>query len=195
MVSSSSRRRGGPGAHLACGAAARRVGLALLGVLITTGCLVSPPPDFETTKTRPNLNLDTISPPVTQILVLNSNEELSISAQVQSEDDGDRLFGQLYLNWGLPGERRVLTKTIDPGTLADGDRTFLVTWTVGADVADGCHQLTFLVTHGSNVPPDDPQRPTSTEDVAYAHWWINVNPELGQQQTLVNCPGVGSSPD
>lgn len=186
------------------------VGGGCLGLL--SSCLVSPPPDLnEETPTRPNLNLPLAVPPVNQVLIVDATDvSIPFSIPFSSEMAGEQMRAQLWLNYGFEKQRFLLQRALDatspprsgmegqeePGEEAGnpGERELTFYWNVSESrLPKGCQQLSLLMTHASNFDSsfdEQPGLPIDNSKVALATWWLNVGPELDEQQNLLNCPLV-----
>jgi hypothetical protein len=111
---------------------------------------------------------------------------------VTSEDAGELVFGLAYLDYtkvNTPSSRSSFQNLakLPAGTLDDGPRPF--TLNVLADPNNGwtpgCHRLTLILTHESNVEIGRSQI-IDTPDQAWAVWWLNVDAD--DPNVLENCP-------
>jgi hypothetical protein len=147
-----------------------------------SGCLLSPPADYEE---------DQRIPPVLQILAEETEptpymfheysryDTIEFRVPVRSNDgDGDGQQSALiaylfrdfeYFSNGTENERG--SDYIDAASFEDGPRLISIKYTF-SDEPDGCYQYTLFVTHTDNgSPPEEVER---QEDVAIVTWWINI---------------------
>jgi hypothetical protein len=167
----------------------RIAGLARESLIVVLGmsaasCLVADPPEYTPPEqTPPVLNLFLADPPVNSVLLAPRGEQLSFNVPVRSEDAGDKLVAARHLDWGSPRHEFVGLTHVPPSTFDDESRVISFDWTVMAE--KGCHQLTLLVFHFSNSSED--QSSTVVADQAMAAWWLNVDPEETDPDTLKDC--------
>jgi hypothetical protein len=147
--------------------------------LSATGCLVTDVPDFqEPTKTPPIMIDSTASPPLYEIItfVKGPNDrfaEQAFSVRVESEDGGDDLEARFWLSRRSPG------KPVDPvngggggtlaaSTLSDTSRVLSKGFTPVSDLAQGCYQLFWIVSH--DLEDGDTDCPKDPTDAAQVSW-------------------------
>jgi hypothetical protein len=151
-----------------------------LSAVMSTGCLITDPPQFKPAKhTRPWLNPITADPDPRTVLVIDGKPgetpPITFSAEVQSQDDevGDgqfqRVETQLYIDLGFNNTFDPYTPyaqvhsgtRLESGSLDQTGRRVSATWHLTTqDVSPGCHRATLLVSHiFDNIPcpvcPDD----------------------------------------
>lgn len=139
--------------------------LSLHAGLMASGCVLSDPPEYGTVKqTPPFLQLDTADPSPFLLATANTNEIVTMSLDVRSEDAGDGLKAVLYRNYDptRAQNEELLTRDLAPSTL-ENTRTFSLTW---LQQAAACVQLTVMVTHSENLTTNNEIR--DPRDVAYA---------------------------
>ncbi len=174
----------------------------LFGVMavLSSGCVIAGPPDYQDPqKTPPVLDLTGASPSIWSVIVANSGAisgqpatQLQISVPVRSEDGTDSLIGLLYVDYNT--DKQVLQPGYWPGGSSTFDiiRNVSLPWSA-ANQPKGCHTLTLLVTHASNVgpgavvsiPKDQP------DDLALATWWVDID-DTNSDTTLPSCPKPSS---
>lgn len=129
--------------------------------MASTSCLITSTPDFSPPdRTRPFLLVDTADPNPHGVLLINTLEKLqagetsfSFGADFVSEDQGDDVFGHLYIDYGMskfPPAIDVITEidAVKAGTMADAKRRIKGTWNVANSVFNsGCHTVTLIVAH------------------------------------------------
>jgi hypothetical protein len=154
--------------------------LCLVALTMTsTGCLVTSTPDFTPPKkTRPFLVTASADPDPRKIQILDGPPGAAISynfsADVVSEDQGERVQGRLYIDFGdkNPGgapynQLGVIPGSIDPGTMADSKpRRFEAKGTLAYPLDLGCHTATLLVSHDFT----DGQCPNCLNDSSQISW-------------------------
>lgn len=151
--------------------------------LATPACLVPLPPPQEESPTLPTLSLGLASPPITQLLVVRQNDQIKFSIPVQDTgaEQGKFVF---WLNWGLSTQPK---NPIEVRDFSPSQTAINYTWRVDASIPTGCQQLTLLVGSESAISYTTPITVKNPDVVAVATWWLNVNPEDGDD-TLRNCP-------
>jgi hypothetical protein len=164
--------------------------LSLVGLLasMTTGCLMEDPPPYTQPKqTPPRLDLQNASPPLDQIIVETTDNPITFTMPVVSEDAGDPLLAVLLLNYTAGGVPDQLGQDVVPAsTLDDATREFELTWVVQR-VKAGCNRFTLRVSHVNNFT----NGLVDKNDVAEAYWWANLDPRI-DSGTLVDCPIASS---
>ena len=132
----------------------------------SVGCLVLGAPDFQATpQTRPVLISDGTVPDVRSLVQALPGQTIEFRAQVLSEDGGLPVQVALYLDYGVPNDigfpfQQLASafEKVPAATLAEGPRPVAVRWTVGQNVAPGCHTITMIAMHEldtSNFCPAD----------------------------------------
>ncbi len=156
----------GPPRQLLRGHARRRAwatlaqsSLCLLTLMASTSCLVTSTPDFTPPKrTPPFLIVASADPDPRGVLKVNTlqqqnNLTFTFSADVISEDQGDKVFGHLYIDYGKPGEQPALDTIteippLDPSTMSDTSRRISGKWTAEFRFfKNSCHTVTLMVSH------------------------------------------------
>jgi hypothetical protein len=145
----------------------------------------------EPEKTPPILDLSRANPPITEVITktaLERTKQINFSIPVRSEDLGDPLWAQLYLNYSIDGGTAYRGVPVPPSTLEDTSRAIVFFWTIQG-LEPGCYQLSLVVTHSSNVDFTQDSRPIDpTRDVAIATWWMNVEQSDGTAASMAACP-------
>lgn len=175
-----------------------RILIAQLGCclpLLTSGCIVAPPAEFdEPEKTVPVLDLTQASPPVYTVvnLVAPMVEPLTISVPVRSEDAGDNLYGVLYQDYDFARGRALRIDEVPASTFEDASRSITVDWDYSG-LSDGCYQLALLAVHRTDFDVET-SRPRDSADVQYAlaTWWVNLQTPGAPAPLLTSCPGPGA---
>jgi len=131
--------------------------------MLTPACLVTSTPDFEQAQqTPPFLITATANPDPTQILIIDDADlrtqqnSFEFSANVVSEDAGEQVEFQLYIDYGWPdsdlgqpfrthiGDIIPLT----PSTMADTNRRVTAKWLPAINgFGLGCHTVTLIASH------------------------------------------------
>jgi hypothetical protein len=193
------------------GAAARVIGalarasLAVGALAMTTGCLITDPPQFKPAKhTRPFLANPDPDPgkvlAVDSQLIENTQSVLKFSADVFSQDDPadpsapsdfENVYAYLYIDYGYtggPGDdlqpfRYYFGKRpLDPGTIDQTNRRVSIEWHPNVQRVDpGCHNAVLVVSHVF----DDIPCPACSDDVATITW-----PLLRCDSTLHTCDNL-----
>lgn len=152
-------------------------------VLALSGCLVSGPPNYHDPKETPPF-LSNETPVLEQVLSAYAGSsstppnQYNLTANVRSQDvAGDGLIAFLYLDYGTTNQVRqpaLWTWTGPAKTIDDTSRSVTLPWSA-ANQPTGCHTLTMLVTHASNVTsPKGVPTISNLDDVALATWWVNI---------------------
>lgn len=150
------------------------------------GCLVDdPPPYTQPKRTPPRLDYHRASPLLDQVIVATANDVLVFSIPVASEDAGEGLTAQLFLDSGLANYQN-----LPASTLEDRSRAARFSITVSPALTAGCHLFKVRVGHSSTLPNGDGQSQDPT-DLAEAYWWANLNLPSDQAGMLINCPSQG----
>lgn len=152
-------------------------------------CLIAPPPDFQDpTPQRPNVSMGLVVPAPWQTLIVERNgPAVLLTVPFQVDDAGEKVIAQLWLNWGLASERVLGQKSWE----AQMDLNHQISWSWNPDlsVPEQCQQLTLVITHESNISDSSPIKPIDPELTAFISWWLNVDADPMNPNTLVNCPG------
>ena len=160
--------------------------VAVLTSLLAT-CLLSDPAEYEAPDqtTVPVLDGMRAQPPLTQILDSVSNDDkVPFTVPFRSEDRGEELVVLLYVDFALAHPLLQYAGPLPPSTF-DDEREIRIDWTVH-EVPAGCHQLSLVVTHESNVNfYVQPAKLRRTEDAAILTWWVDVE---GSGDSLGECP-------
>ncbi len=165
----------------------------LVGVVavISSACIVSDPAEYGVAKqTPPFLNATKALPSVLKTHPVKLGETIHFNVPLRSEDAGEELLAQVFVDRGVPQKENPRGfREIAPGRLDDGERPIDIP--VDVVVADpGCHSLTMVVTHKSNL--DEKNQPKKDDDTAVLTWWVNVDDDEGK--TLMGeCPSSGGT--
>lgn len=191
-----SRARGGRTRDFA---ARRRVARSWL-VLPTTclgiaGCLVTSTTQFAEPELRGPFIVSADPPSFKVIPISNADvaagRPVTLTLTVRSDDAGQVLQTILFQDYrGFSGEtgvdgKRVTFAFANPSTF-DDPRDISVSYTPVPPIADGCHSITAIVTHGY-----DTQHEQLTQAAALQTWWISVG-EPGAAP--LDCYGVVEPP-
>lgn len=160
-----------------------------------SGCLVDDPPPFITPqKTEPRLLYSKATPGLDQVIVRNSGDKIDFHVPVKSEDAGDPLVGNFFLDYLGDARPPVGLAIVSASTLDDPDERALKTRVnifPGFSSA-GCHRITLRVTHLSNLVEGDSYQLIDKTDLAEAFWFANIDVAPEAAGMLVDCP-MGSS--
>lgn len=159
----------------------------LLGLVAPVSCVVSDPAEYGVAKqTPPFLNANKASPSVLHTRLMGSGETLIVNVPLRSEDAGDELLAQLFLDRGVTGKQQLLSfRDIPPGKLEE-KRTISITAPIQTD-KPGCHAVSLVVTHKANLTEDN--QPKDDNDTAILTWWVNVDDD--GTNLLGDCPVSG----
>ena len=181
------------------GLARRSLGL-LSVMLFSQSCIVADPPEYRSPQqTRPVLNMYSAVPPATHTLVVSSqvqnNPPTAFTVQVRSEDAGEDLRALFFLDYQLPGQRKLVSKQITASTYLDTGRDIRFDWSPDKKDA-GCHFLSLVVAHTdtflNNIDDDKLDPKKADDDAAIATWTVNVDPPA--DFALENCPSPNTGP-
>lgn len=140
------------------------MGLPMLALAMSTpACLVTSTPDFEQPRqTPPFLITSTANPDPTQIYIVDDaklatqQNAVTFSADVRSDDNGESVEFQLYIDYGWPGnqlgqpfwDRRSDIAPLEPSTMSDTSRRVTAKWFPKSQSAGlGCHTVTLIASH------------------------------------------------
>lgn len=170
--------------------------LGLSTMLVLPSCIVAEPPEF-TDAVRTGVFLDSQSavPRTDNVLVVFKNDMLGvpITVPVRSEDAGEDLYVRFFLDYGVPSvEVRLGGYPLPPSSYDDTKRAASLQFVPRSSTSKGCHLLTLIVAHKSSfkLTGDDSYLDpmTSSSDAAILHWRVNVDPDIDNLNTLINCP-------
>ena len=142
-------------------AALAQSSLCLLALMASTSCLVTSTPDFTPPKrTAPFLVAASADPDLRGVFKVNTLEQqanltFAFSADVVSEDQGAKVFGHLYIDYGKgidqPGLDTITeVPPLDPSTMSDTSRRISGKWNVklsSLKIKNTCHTVTLIVSH------------------------------------------------
>jgi hypothetical protein len=160
--------------------------------LLAAGCIVADPPtSSDPEKTPPVLFLGEANPAVYQVRPLwktSGSSRVQIDVPVRSEDSGDPLHFDFYLNWNVAGQKILAGRNIEPSTFADTSRSIGMEWDYSTESV-GCKQVTLVVTHASNFIVTYPAPSyTNPADIAIATWFFNLGDDPPGTNALNDCP-------
>ncbi len=164
---------------------------------LVASCIVADPPEYRVPgRTRPVLNVYSAVPPTTKVLLvftpkpgMGQSTAVRFNVPIQSEDAGEYLRALFFLDYGTPGESKLLGQTIPPSTYDNTGRSATLPW-VPTRVSAGCHFVTLVVAHTSSFQTNDDDHldtAKADEDAALVTWTVNVDP-TDNVNTLPNCP-------
>lgn len=118
-------------------------------------CIVVSDPQFEDpVRSAPVFLPDRAVPDARNIIKLDqTTTQFTFSGLFVSEDDGKELEARLYVDYGVvtlekPYADVIIGNRIPAGSLDDGAREAVATWTSGeAPISPGCHRMTLVVAH------------------------------------------------
>jgi len=168
-----------------------RLSLLLPLLAMVPGCLVDDPPAYTQPKrTPPRLDYHNAQPPLDQILTIEDDDPLEFSIPVASEDAGEELTAQLFLD----STSFLNYVSIAPSTLDDTTRVITVPARLHLQKSEaGCHRFTLRVAHRRSLPTGI-EPPLDITDVAEAYWWANVFNDPTQADSLIGCPQSSQAP-
>lgn len=181
----SATRVSGPGSaalHKGRVCSLARLSLSALSFTMLTACLVDDPPSYEPPKrTPPRLVYHRASPPLDRILVARAPDTLLFSIPVASEDAGEGLRTQLFVD-GLSRNY----DTLPPSTLDDTERVVRFTHTVEDNLKGYCHIFKIRVSHISNLPVGNGPA-LDDDDLAEVYWLAYLNLPSDQTVPVDDC--------
>lgn len=159
-------------------------------------CLVDDPPEYRAggRRTPPVLQLNESAPSVLYPIEVRRDDgigTLDLSVPVRSEDAGDNLLAVLFFDYGTRCDQRDIVEL--PARTFDVARTIKTTFSYGSLTVTGCHTLTLVVFHESNLTFGQGACLSSADpsDVALATWWVSVDPAT--PGVLDGCPAPGGA--
>jgi hypothetical protein len=195
------RRGAGPWCAL-CGlpglpTAMARPWLLLFPVIMgNLGCLVTSTPEFEpASQTAPFLIASSADPDNRRMLEVASDvEPLKFSADVLSEDAGERVQVALLVDYGVPNpltghvfqDSESFNQPLPPGTLADGPRRISASLVPALRMpTPGCHTITMMVTHEFDQVSGCPATKADSDQLV---WFVYKCADEGCPPTVEACP-------
>jgi hypothetical protein len=152
------------------------------------GCVLSDPPEHgRATQTPPILYPGSAIPAVLEVLSVKHGDREEFNIAIRSEDVGEDLLAELWIDYSIvnPAYPPLLQKAVPvaAGKFEDDTRAIDFDWDVPTSVSQGCHHLTLVVTHNSNLEVRNPS------DIATVTWWVNVNDSTAEPfNALRDCP-------
>jgi hypothetical protein len=153
---------------------------------VTPGCVVSDPPEYGVARqTPPFLDLGQAEPQVFVLREVPSGDQQTFKVGVRSEDAGDELLAQLYLDYLISEPPPLLNFVrVPPSTFDDTSRKIEIPFLVPN--RPGCHQVSMVVTHSSNLGPTN--KPIVPSDVGIATWWVSIDEDDQDPSLVRDCP-------
>jgi hypothetical protein len=155
-------------------------------------CLVVEPPQYEPPpKTPPFLVAAAADPPLSKPIRIDGDDtKVLLRAAVFSEDNGDDVELALYINYGqrnaqeLPYRKSVYPfPPVDAGTIAQGARSFDITWFLDSDSPlPQCQTVTMIATHEFNSDVC----PAAAEDFSTLVWEV-INCDVNDPSCPKEC--------
>ena len=121
-------------------------------VAMTPSCFITSTPDFKPPpQTPPFLLGQTASPPLGDIIVVEPNKPVPLSAGLLSEDAKQDVIVDLYVDYGVefannPYYFEQEIGTVKASTMSDTSRNVSLAWNPPFPLS-GCHTLTLIVSH------------------------------------------------
>jgi hypothetical protein len=144
---------------------------------MTASCLITSTPEFKPrSQTPPFLIATSADPPLGQLVILQpTSDELTFTAGVRSEDAGERVRVEYYVDYGFDqgnGKPFLFENpgiaSLDPSTLEDTERPKAsARWSRSDFGLSGCHTFTLIVSHEFG---DTVRCPTDIEDSSFLTW-------------------------
>jgi len=184
-------RTRGPGSRLSA--------LGLVGLVaalpLLTGCLVDDPPPYRAPQqTAPRINNLRVLPRVDTIITysFNSTEGIAFSIPIASEDAGEPVQAQLFLDFVNQQSNVKQFEPLAPATLDEGDRIASTVWFPQFSVVSGCHRVIVRVSHESNWR--GPAELYDESDVDEVSWFARIFVDAPGVTTLADCPSPSGNP-
>lgn len=161
-----------PSAVARCLRGTSRTGV-LLWTATTAGCL-DPAPSYEAQEQIPPfIVISQVAPPLNEMVeVLVSDPTLTVQVPFRSEDLGEPLEAIFLFN-SRPGQNQAVVENasveIPPSVFEDDTRA--VIQPINLDLDPGCHTLTMVLAHASNLRGVDLR---DEARAARATWWLYV---------------------
>lgn len=160
------------------------LGMALLPML--SSCLIDDPPPYTPPgRTPPRLDYHKALPRLDLVIVAASRDTLKFEIPVASEDAGETLTAQFFID-----NQFVNYDTIPASTLDDTSRTARFSFLIVG--LAGCHRFKIRVAHTFNLPSGDGPA-NDPNDLAEVYWWANIGLPPGEQGMLAACPNGGAT--
>lgn len=156
-------------------------------------CLITSPSEFDdpTQQTPPFLSAHRATPPLWRVVYIDDpSANFAFTTIVQSQDQNNRVFARLYLDYPANTQSNLLAETsITPSTLSDTEgqgRNYdadplSLTWrpaTTGPSIlTPGCHTITLTTSHAFQPLGVLPVRENDVDSLV---WWVYVPPGLFQ---------------
>ncbi|HWA71480.1 MAG TPA: hypothetical protein VG937_04080 [Polyangiaceae bacterium] len=163
-------------------------------MLVSTGCIVADPPQYEEPKrTPPILDLNHAEPSPFWLVIIDRNDgqlnhALQVTVPFRSDDQGEWVWFALHVDFKgqdvpLWSDRR------PPSTIDDTTRSMSRPSEMDARVGAGCHQLTLIAAHESSwdITNQRPLPDAPKDDIAIGTWWVHMDPK-SDPYTLPSCP-------
>lgn len=179
---------------------ARESLLWLSVMFVVSSCIVADPPQFtDPVQTPPELNGYLASPPLSQVVTINTMSSGSatmlvgptFTVPVRSEDAGVDLVAIFWQDYGSSSQRLINSQSVSASTYNDTGRSITsLPYTVDASLT-GCHTVSLVVAHITSFEQKNNLQLDLTKaktDAAIVTWWVNVDPSPDNLTTLVNCP-------
>jgi hypothetical protein len=176
---------------------------AVVVLLVTTGCIVAPPPESgEPQRTPPILDLYSAKPFPGSVISIDRqdndtvNDRVEFKIPLRSDDQGEWLLWVLSVDRTFTGEKPAFRGDVPPSTLDDTNRYVEAPWSVDSSYSKGCHTLSIVIAHLSSWNRSNQVWPEllDASDAALGTWWVNLDPlASADPNTLVRCPNHGET--
>lgn len=169
-----------------------------IGLAQLQGACLDTPPTYEAeTQIPPFVIAAEVVPPLESVYTLAVNDRMRINVPFLSEDLGDALVGYILVDARTNQVAPQPTAgpfVLAPSTFSDAQRAVDEEFSLDlAASALGCHTVTLVLTHESNLSLGQPVDEARTARVV---WWVNVvDPATGLETDalLADCPTTGGS--
>ena len=157
----------------------------LIGAVAPAACLDAPPDYTPPEQIPPSIIAGTAVPPLASVYLVDPGQVIDFNVQYRSADAGENLRAVLFLD--LPPDDLHPKEEMRAEIPASRDgfqkiHTFAAfSWPVRPGLT-GCHSMTLILTHASNLPLDT-LLPTDEERAARVTWWF----EFGAADQVADC--------
>lgn len=169
--------------------------LPITASLCSVSCLISPPDPIEQLEQVPPFVLTHLAVPTPYAYYpTTSTESPLFHVEFKSEDLGEGVVGQLYLNLDTASEELITRGEVGAGSLNDPQpRSLDLTWRNSSNYPSGCYVITMTITHESNYSNEWPLKPLDRSKTAYIYWWA-VHDRAPENLNFDECPAPSPDP-
>ncbi|MFO0565898.1 MAG: hypothetical protein U0263_09565 [Polyangiaceae bacterium] len=156
---------------------------------MSSACIVSDPAEYGVAKqTPPFLDATAAAPSVLHRKDVASNQTFQVTVPFRSEDVGDEIVAQLFLDYNTDGEFLLRFEQVPPGKFEEQRTIDIPSVSLSNTIVDpGCYVMTLVVTHRSNLNAEN--RPVDPQDTSILTWIINFDDD--GENRVNGCPKAG----